>query len=104
MIWEIIQCRPHNITATNSFCISEIEEYLYYLVGYEAVWAPDRSKLSDQEKTAAAAELRLLTFENKLKNFINLWKSEEFRQSQSHIVTDGQSVSMSWCQAQIWDI
>jgi hypothetical protein len=25
-------------------------------------------------------------------------------QSQSHIATDGQSVSMSWCQAQIWDI
>jgi hypothetical protein len=23
---------------------------------------------------------------------------------QSHIATDGQSVSMSWCQAQIWDI
>jgi hypothetical protein len=25
-------------------------------------------------------------------------------QSQSHIATKGQSVSMSWCQAQIWDI
>jgi hypothetical protein len=25
-------------------------------------------------------------------------------QSQSHSATDGQSVSMSWCQAQIWDI
>jgi hypothetical protein len=25
-------------------------------------------------------------------------------QSQSHIATDGQSVSNSWCQAQIWDI
>jgi hypothetical protein len=24
-------------------------------------------------------------------------------QSQSHIATDGQSVSMSWCRAQIWD-
>jgi hypothetical protein len=23
--------------------------------------------------------------------------------SQSHIATDGQSVSMSWCRAQIWD-
>jgi hypothetical protein len=24
-------------------------------------------------------------------------------QSQSHIATDGQSVSMSWCRAQLWD-
>jgi hypothetical protein len=28
-------------------------------------------------------------------------KSSAQSQSQSHIATDGQSVSMSWCQAQI---
>jgi hypothetical protein len=31
-----------------------------------------------------------------------LYRASE-RQSQSHIATDGQSVSMSWCRAQIWD-
>jgi hypothetical protein len=32
------------------------------------------------------------------------WVSNSQSQSQSHIATDGQSVSMSWCRAQIWDI
>jgi hypothetical protein len=31
------------------------------------------------------------------------WYSNQ-SQSQSHIATDGQSVSMSWCRAQIWDL
>jgi hypothetical protein len=80
-------CQRGRYKITNSNCLKENLKEKEKLVAGPG-WAPDR--LADWLSVVMWLWLWLLTWDVS-------WTSNRF-QSQSHVTTDGQSVSMSWCQ------
>jgi hypothetical protein len=90
-------------TSQKTHYVSATETNRLMLFGETAaVYCEDHTEHTDKVRTSQEARYVSSTEPNRLIPFgetVSVYSS----QSHSHIATDGQSVSMSWCRAQIWD-